>query len=200
MLFDFYDHGICISPLRAADLSREPLNYFHSFPGHAAMLLRPVKLAKRTPCRSSVLSLPSILIGALQVPLILFNPAPGCTSFSEYFHTPGIFPSCSMYFLHRTFQSPHYPFSPSFFPSPFLVTRPPLSLPISSPHTSPPFAPFSTIYQPIQSAQYPFILPTLCPFVIHFSPSTLSMVSDGIEVVPVSRSDFTPPRAGSETR
>lgn len=190
MPFDFYDHGICISLVRVVDLSREPLNYFHSFPGCATMLLRAIKLPERTLCQSSIrepyptllsLSYSSFGISPLNLPHLFLRISPS----SSYF--PILFPY-TFYILPFTLPSlqPGYSlFLPSSrvpFCHPFLrASRCPLF--VSSYLASSlalfcvPFAPFSSIYQPIDrvplfsrcSCSLPLCYPFSC---VNLFPST----------------------------
>lgn len=208
MPFDFYDHGICISLVRVVDLSREPLNYFHSFPGCATMLLRAIKLPERTLCQSSIrqpyptllsLSYYSFGISPLNLPRLFLRVSPS----SSYF--PILFPytfyiSCLLPFRRYSpailfFSLLRVPFSGI----PFSVIRHVLSLSLAillhPCLSSVPLAPFSSIYRPIDRVPLlPFSrcscsLPLCYPFsCVNLFPSTQHRRSGSF-----SRPDFTPP-------
>lgn len=134
MPFDFYDRGICISLVRVLNLSMEPLNYSHSLPGCATMLLRAIKLAKRT-LRCSLVFLFSIILFSsgsffLSPPppsLHSVNPQRDRTSSSLFFVYNFFFALCTVFF---TPLLSHYRYH--FYPPPCslfsIMPLPPLSV------------------------------------------------------------------------
>lgn len=191
MPFDFYDHGICISLVRVVDLSREPLNYFHSFPGCATMLLRAIKLAERTLCQSSIrepypallsLSYYSFGISPLNLPRLFLRISPS----SSYF--PILFPY-TFYIVPFTLPSLQPGYS-LFFPSSCPILRHPFlrasSLPLFRSACS--FFIYLPAYRPRSSSSFFSMLvlaPSLLsiflrqPFPLYPTPSKWLLLTSG---------------------